>query len=101
MKQKFLYDHTGTVARVLHQEGTEFDDTFHIETVEDVEPILESVKALRDDHRERSDMKHVARVPVTVVEQAMREGWFHDDAKWNQWLNDPQNKDFRVWEGTV
>ena len=101
MTQKFLYDQDGTIARVLHTESAEFDDTFHIETVEDVAPILESVKTLREDHRARSDMKHVARVPVTVVEKAMREGWFHDDANWNQWLNDPQNKDFRVWEGTV
>jgi hypothetical protein len=101
MTQKVIYDHTGTVARVLHQEDQEFDGTFHIETVEDLEPILDSVKVLRDDHKERGDLKHVARIPVTVVEQAMREGWYHDDAKWRQWLNDPQNKDFRVWEGRV
>jgi hypothetical protein len=101
MTKKVLYDHTGTVARVLHQEDETFDGTFHIETIEDVEPIIESVNVLRDEQRVRSDMKHVARVPVSVVEQAMREGWLHDDAKWNQWLNDPQNKDFRVWQGRV
>jgi hypothetical protein len=36
---------------------------------------------------------------VTVVEKAMREGWFHDDAAWARFLNDADNKKFRVWQG--
>jgi hypothetical protein len=31
----------------------------------------------------------------------MREGWFHDDKAWERWLNDRDNRDFRVWEGRV
>jgi hypothetical protein len=102
MSQKVIYDHTGSVARVLHtnDDGDPFGD-FAIETVEDVEPAIESAKILADNHAERGDLKHVARVPVTVVEQAMREGWFHDDAAWRKWLSDPDNKKFRVWQGRL
>ena len=46
-------------------------------------------------------MTHVAKVPVTVVERAMREGWFHDDKAWDKFLNDPDHKGFRVDEGRL
>ncbi len=102
MSQKLIYDHTGTVVRVLHtnEDGDPFGD-FGIETIEDVEPCIESAKALADNHAERGDLKHVARVPVTVVEKAMREGWYHDDAAWKRWLSAPDNKKFRVWQGKL
>lgn len=100
-QKKYIYDANGTVARVLHADDRDPFGDFAIETIEDVEPLLESVKVLRDDHKARGDMKHVARVPVTIVEKAMREGWFNDQAAWNRFLNDPDNKDFRVWEGRL
>jgi hypothetical protein len=102
MGQKVIYDHTGTVVRVLHaSDKSDFFADFAVETLEDVEPLLDSVKVLRDDHRQGGDWKHVARLPVTVIEQAMREGWMHDDARWKQFFNDPDNKHLRVWEGRV
>lgn len=100
-ERKYLYSADGTVARVLHARPEEPFGDFAIQTVEDVEPIIESVKVLEENQDRKANMRHVARVPVTVVEQAMREGWFHDQSKWNRWLNDPQNKDFRVWKGRV
>jgi hypothetical protein len=100
---KHIYDHNGTVVRVLHTEdrGDGFDTDFAIETIEDVEPLLDEVKDLRGVQTSSADMRHVARVPVTVVEKAMREGWFHDDAAWNRFLNDPDNAGFRVWQGRL
>lgn len=45
-------------------------------------------------------MKLVARgVPYFVWEQSEREGW--DERRWAQWLNDPDNRHFRVWHGRV
>jgi hypothetical protein len=38
-------------------------------------------------------------VPFTVWERAYHEGW--DEAKWNEFLNDPANRDFRVWNGRL
>lgn len=102
MSRKMIYDANGSVVRVLHTngDGDPFGD-FSIETVEDVEPAIESAKVLADNHAERGDLKHVARVPVTVVEKAMREGWFHDQAAWSRFLNDADNKKFRVWQGRL
>lgn len=99
--RKYLYKADGTVARVLHARPEDPFGDFAIQTVEDVEPIIDSVKVLEENQDQKAHMRHVARVPVTVVEQAMREGWFHDQAKWNKWLNDPAHKDFRVWKGRV
>ncbi len=101
-ERKFIYEADGRIARELHVEDpTKADAGFTLNTVEDCEPIVESAKVLREDHKPRGDLKHVARVPVTVVERALREGWFHDQAAWNRWLNDPDNRAFRVWEGRV
>jgi hypothetical protein len=99
--QKIIYAADGTVARILHADDRDPFGDFAIQTVEDVEPLLDSVKELRENHRSGGDMKHVARIPVTIVEKAMREGWFHDDAAWSRFLNDPDNKGFRVWEGQL
>lgn len=100
-ERKYIYDAKGTVVRVLHARPEDPFGDFAIQTFEDVEPIIDEVKELRENHRSRGDMKHVARVPVTIVEKAMREGWFHDEKKWHRWLNDPQNKDFRVTSGRL
>jgi hypothetical protein len=100
-ERKYLYSADGTVARVLHAKPDDPMGDFAIQTIEDVEPIIDSVKELEDNQSNKSNWKHMARVPVTVVEQAMREGWFHDEKRWAQWLNDGQNKDFRVWKGRV
>jgi thioesterase domain-containing protein len=98
--RRAIYDQFGSVARVIHAPRYADQETV-LQTVEDCEPVVESVRALRDQQAPRSDMKHVARVPVTVVEKAMREGWFNDQKAWDRWLNDPDNKDFRVWGGRV
>ena len=41
----------------------------------------------------------IARVPFTVWEKAHNEGW--DKSDWDRFLNDPDNRDFRVWPGRV
>lgn len=97
--RKVIYDSTGTAIRVLHARPEDPYGDFAIETIEDVEPIIDEVKELSENHRSRGDMKHVARVPLNEVERAMREGWFNDPQQWRKWCNDGQNRDFRVWKG--
>jgi hypothetical protein len=99
--QKVIYAADGTIARVLHADDRDPFGDFAIETIEDVEPLLESVKVLREDHKSRGDMKHVARIPVTIYEKAIREGWANDQAAWARFLNDPDNAAFRVWTGRL
>lgn len=94
-----IYDHQGNVIRVAHTDAA--DDRYIFETIEDHEPTIESAKILRENQSNKSMMRHVARVPMTIYEQAIREGWANDQLAWAKWLNDPDNRAFRVWEGNV
>jgi hypothetical protein len=58
---------------------------------------FERNRALAED--QKGSMKLLARVPMFVYEQSLREEW--DDADWAKWLNDPDNAAFRVWPGKV
>lgn len=84
--------------RSLHVDA---DDPYKL--VEETQLVLPDIffernKALAED-QEGKTMKLVARVPMTVYEQSLHEEW--DDARWAQWLNDPDNRAFRVWPGRV
>lgn len=71
-----------------------------VKTEVDLTQAVENNHALRELHPRRSMNKLVARgVPLTVAEQAIREQW--DDKRWAQWLDDPDNAAFRVWQGRV
>lgn len=45
------------------------------------------------------DMKPRANVPHSVMHQALKEGWSERD--WKRWINDPENRDFRITDGVV
>lgn len=67
----------------------------------DMDRVLESIKEAQEYEasRTRPLHRHLARIPMTVYERSIHEGW--DEAKWKQWLNDPANDAFRVWRGRV
>lgn len=93
-----LYDQYGNLRRSVH---TESDGTFHLATEQDLENAIEENKRLRENQTGKEDFRLAARVPVHVVEQAMRDGTFHDDDFWRKWMNDGENRDHRVWEGRI
>lgn len=82
---------------IIHTTDTLRGDVV-IEQRQDCEPIIEDVKRLRD-RPQTGDWKHVARIPLLIYFQAQREQW--DQARWNRWLNDSDNRAFRVWTGRV
>jgi hypothetical protein len=43
----------------------------------------------------------VARIPLIVVEQMMRDGVWNDPERMKAWLNDPANAAFRTTKGNV
>lgn len=47
------------------------------------------------------DMKHVAEIPLAVVERMMQDGSWNDPQAIKRWLNNPDNRAFRVWHGRV
>lgn len=104
MADRLLYDHYGDVTRTVITQDSDEDGEFHIQTSQDMEPVIQTAKNLREaneviGHRKSENMVPVAEVPMQVYEQAYHEGWLHDEAAWKRWLNDPDNKVFRITDG--
>lgn len=78
----------------------EQDGKNYIESRQDCEPITKAASILASEPPGK-DFRLAALVPETVLNQAFTEGWFHDQDKWKRWMNDPNNRDFRVWGGRV
>jgi hypothetical protein len=93
-----IYDQFGSVIRTVH---THADGSVTLANTADYEEVIRQNAAERDQITGKETFRKVATVPVHEVERAMREGWFHDDKAWERWLNDRDNRDFRVWEGRV
>lgn len=73
---------------------------FYLTEEQDCQSIMDECSMLRDKPPGK-EWRHVAEVPRAVVNQALREGWYHDDKAWARWLNDSEFKKFRVWEGRI
>lgn len=88
------------VVRVLHWDD-ERPDRFVVETIQDVEPILEGVARDRELMRNDGVNKVLGHVPVAVYERAVHEQWGEDD--WSRWWNGqgppdlPNGRAFRIW----
>ena len=55
-----------------------------------------------DKYKGDSQFSHrVARIPLILVEQMMREGIWGDQERMRVWLNDPENAPFRTTKGKV
>jgi len=73
------------------------EDTAVVELVENTDPVLAQVEALTAVQPDRHDgMRLEAVIPAHVMRQAYVEGWFHDEARWRRWANDPANRAFRI-----
>ena len=73
---------------------------FGIETIYECEPIIERAKML-SELTPGDTFRHAAIIPPHVWDQACREGWQNDKARWKKWANDPDNRAFRTWPGTL
>jgi|TARA_X000000950_G_C13910428_1_gene658776 hypothetical protein len=82
-----------------HEFATE-DDKIVYHTKQNVQPVIEHCKHLADN-KPGKDLRHVAEVPLVVYQRACREGWANDMSQWKKWLNNPDNKVFRTWNGRV
>lgn len=74
------------------------DNTFTIESKEDVEPLIKLAKDM--SHLQPSkDVRHAAVIPKFVLDESMRQKWTPKD--WKIWANNPDNKMFRTWQGRL
>lgn len=104
-----ILDDRGRVLKTVHTD--EHDPGRMVEvTHENVTPLIElarslaivrQMRRLKDQPAEKMGARLIGFMPDTVVEKMMREGSWNDPAAHKRWLNDPQNKDFRVWQGRV
>jgi hypothetical protein len=76
------------------------DGVHRVETRQDVEPIINAAKEMWCDNPPK-DMRRVALIPKTVLDQAFNDGWFHDPTAWKRWANDPANACYRTTKGTI
>ena len=93
------------------------ENKYHFEDVQDVEPLIDMNKkesnlgndALRfkGELGKHAGMTKVASIPLIVVQQLAKKGIMSptgdilDAPKFKKWLNDRDNRLFRVWTGTV
>jgi hypothetical protein len=98
-EKKVVYRDDGAIKRTMIWEDTA-PETVHVLTEQDLTQAVTNNKIMEELHPRRSTNKLLARgVPVTVYEKSILENWGDDD--WKRWLNDPDNRAFRVWQGRV
>ncbi|MEX3555344.1 MAG: hypothetical protein VB131_01515 [Burkholderia gladioli] len=80
-------------------------DTATIESVQDHAAIVETNRrafnATDERARYHDGMHHVARIPLVVLQDLMAKGITKDPKAMKKWLNDPENRYFRVRPGRV
>lgn len=96
-----IYDAHGGIVRRVEYKPQYSEDGITWIAEQDCDAIVAANR--RDEELDQSKRKfrHVARVPLEVINQAAREGWLHDKARWRRWLNDGANRDFRSWRGRI
>lgn len=91
------------ITQLWHYDPT--TDKAVIETRQDVTDITEDCKAqfAATDQRARYNdgMHHVARIPLAILQELMQKGITKDPKAMKKWLNDPDNRSFRVRPGRV
>jgi hypothetical protein len=70
-----------------------------VHTRQVLDEVLDGIARDREIMPQTGPNKLVARVPITVYEQSVREGWGDDD--WKRYLNSSDATPFRIWRGQV
>jgi hypothetical protein len=96
-ERKRIYRDVDGVRRSLIWDDDD-PDRVTVQTEQDVEPILESAAARRDNHDPRADLWGVGMVPVAVWERACLEQW--EESDWKKWWNG-EGRPFRTSPGWV
>lgn len=96
--RNFDYQNDGVVRRHAHNDT---DGGFVIASEMECEQLIRENRALEENRSGKETFRLAARVPLPVVEKAMLDGSFHDDNFWRKWMNDADNRDFRVWQGRI
>lgn len=99
MSMRILYDQYGGIVRWI--EVAAGGDELIVSTEQEAERLVRANARDADSDQSGRNFRLVARVPLPIMQQAAREGWLHDKNKWRAFLNDPDNRAFRVWGGRI
>jgi hypothetical protein len=97
----FDVDEWAGTKTIFHPDG---EGGFHLETLQDVEPVLEANKILHADVDERArygEWTRVASIPLVVWEEWKKEGDVRDPNFLRKKLNDRDNLYFRTRPGRI
>jgi hypothetical protein len=89
----------GNLITEIHADETD-GGKIVIHSMQDCAALLREVEVER--HRleyfgtKASPFIPVAKIPKAEIERAIREGWFDDDAAWVRWINDRDNRKWRI-----
>lgn len=109
MKKLLSYDPLNDVTQYWHQDPYD-PEAGWIETVQHVGNQLECAKAIHasvDEHARWGEGQHVAHIPALVMHILQKQGIMSyqgevvDPKRFTAWLNDPENRNFRVRPGRV
>lgn len=96
----FDIDEVTQRTRLFHYDHT--NDSFTIETNQDVTDLIETNKALSNDASGRwGEWQRVASIPMNLYMQLREQGVFRDQKAIRKWLNDRDNQLFRTRPGKV
>ena len=88
------------LTKTIKSEFITQDDKNIYHTAQNVRPVIEHATKLRELEPGKN-FSHAAEIPKVIWNKALREGWHNDPKAWKKWLNDPDNKPFRVWPGRI
>jgi len=96
----------GTVDGVKTAVHTEDGDgTFHVTKTQDIQPTLDYTKYLREQPVDRkNEVRHVAEIPPVLAAKLYKEGILGPKGSSKEllkWLDQPENRCFKTWEGRL
>ena len=95
IKNELIQEQDGSIINVSSQDDTELK---HI--VDGNEKLKFATR--HNTYKGDSQFSHrVARIPLIVVEQMMRDGVWNNQERMREWLNNPENAPFRTTKGKV
>lgn len=99
MSKRRLIDAFANRAEVMVDES-HLTGEIVVHEIENCEPYVAYARRLSDQAPGR-EFRHAAVIPHFAYAKALREGWANDPKAWKRWANDPDNKLFRTWPGTL
>lgn len=97
-ERKFVYQDEAGMRRTLVWDEAE-PDKFGVFAEVDISGLAALNRAQGEHESARHRTTTLARVPFTLWEEAYAADW--NEQQWTRFLNDPDFKDCRVWQGSV